>query len=136
MAFLAKADLSLSILVQELDEITRSDNAIVAQALSSAEAEMRSWLYDSYDVDDIFSKTGSSRHPVILQSGVDIAVWRIVAACQAGINLDDRETRYNNAIAWLRQVKKAENYADLPRRAETVQKHIGWGSKTKKVNSY
>ena len=136
MAFLEKTDLKLSILEDELDEIVRDDGTIVTQALSSAQAEIKAWLYDSYDVDAIFAATGADRHPVILQHGVDIAVYRIVAACQAGQNLDDRKDRYDVAVAWLKAVQRSKTYADLPRRETTVQTHIVYGSNPKRKNHY
>jgi phage gp36-like protein len=136
MAFLAKSDLKLSILVDELDEITREDATIVTAALSAAEAEAKTYLFDSYDVSSIFSASGTNRHQMVLQCCVDIAIYRIVAACQAGVDMNDREVRYKSAVSWLKAVQKTENYADLPRKVPTEQVHIRWGSKTKQPNSY
>lgn len=136
MAFLLKADLYSKILQDELDEITRSDDTIVANVLSSAESEMKVYLYDSYDVDAIFDQTGDDRHQLLVQIGADIAIYFLFARVQAGINIDDRKARYDRAINWLKAVKKSENYADLPRRESTVQTHISYGSNTKRDNYY
>lgn len=136
MAFIEKADLKLSILVDELDQIVREDDTIIDQAISAAEAEMRAYLYDSYDVDAIFSKIGDNRHQLLVKYCVDIAIWGIVAATQAGQDLEDRKSRYDRACAWLKMVRKMEDYADLPRRSATVQTHIRYGSGTKRNNYY
>lgn len=136
MSFLAKSDLSLSILLDELDEITRADSAIVTQGLSAAEAEARAYLYDSYDTEAIFAASGTARHAMVLQCCVDMAIYRIVAACQAGISMDDRKERYDAAKSWFKSVAKMENYADLPRRTVTKQVHIRYGSKDKRENYF
>lgn len=136
MAFIAKADFKLSILTDELDQIVREDDTVIDQAISAAEAEMRAYLYDSYDVDTIFAATGASRHQLLVKFCVDIAIWAIVASTQAGQDLDDRKARYDRAVNWLKMVKKMENYADLPLRESTVQTHIHAGSGTKRNNYY
>lgn len=136
MAFIAKADMKLSILTEELEQITRGDNTLIATAISAAEAEMRAYLYDSYDVDTIFAETGADRHQLLVKFCVDIAVWGIVAATQAGIALDDRKARYDRACAWLKMVAKMGTYADLPLREETVQTHIRAGYSSPKRNNY
>jgi phage gp36-like protein len=136
MPFLAKSDLSLSILTDELDEITRNTDAIVTEAIDSATGEAKTYLFDSYDTDAIFSATGSNRNSMVVQVVRDIAIYRIVGACQAGIDLTDRRERYEAAVAWLKMVKKQETFPDLPLRAVTKQVHIRYGSQPKRVNRF
>ncbi len=136
MSFLLKADLKLSILTVELDEITRADDALVTEAISRAESEARAYLYDSFDVDTIFAASGSNRHGMLMQCVVDIAIYRIVAGGQAGQQLDDREERYKAAIRWLKQTEKTEMYSDLPRRTATKQEVISYGSREKRNNYF
>lgn len=136
MAFLEKDDLKISILINELDEITRADDALITESNQRAEAEARAYLYDSYDVDAIFSATGSNRHGMLVQCVVDISIYRIVAACQAGIDLSDREERYMAAIRWLKMAQKSEMYGDLPRRTTTKQEVISYGSREKRNNYF
>lgn len=136
MAFLAKADLYLAILQDELDEITRADDTLVTAALSAADAELKTYLWDSYDVDDIFSETGTNRHQMLVRVGADIAIWFLVARVQAGQALEDRQLRYDRAIAWLKAVQKSQNYADLPRKEATEETKITYGSNTKRENHY
>jgi phage gp36-like protein len=136
MPFLIKSDLSLSILLEELDEITRADNAIITQGLSAAEAEARAYLYDSYDTEAIFAAAGTARHAMVLQCCVDMAVYRIVAACQAGIDMSDRKERYDAAKSWFKSVAKMTDYVDLPRRTATKQTLVQYGSKPKRGNYF
>lgn len=137
MPFITATDLHVSILADELNQIVRNDTTLISMAISAAEAEMRSYLYDSYDVDTIFSQTGEDRHALLVRHCVDIAVYGIVAATQAGQDLDDRKARYDRAIAWLKMVMKMGTYADLPTRPATEQVHIQSGNAwTKRNNHY
>jgi Protein of unknown function (DUF1320) len=136
MAFLNKADLFLTILEDELNEIVRSDETLIASACSAAVAEMKIYLNDSYDVDTIFTRTGAARHQLLLNLGADMATYFIVARCQAGQDLTDREARYKRAVATLKAFQKSETYADLPRRATTVQKQVSFKSNPKRGNYF
>lgn len=136
MAFLVKNDLKASILLDELDEITRGDDTTVSQALLAAEAEMRQWLYDAFDVDTVFAATGANRHALLIQYGADLAIYYLVASGQSGQDFDDRKSRYDRAITWLKSAAKTELYADLSRRAETKQNHITFGSNKKRSNYF
>lgn len=134
--FLTKPDLYPKILQDELDEITRGDDTLVNFALNAAEAEMRSWLYDTFLVNDIFAETGDNRHALLLDIGADIAIYLIVARVQAGQDTADRQARYDRAVAWLKQSAKTELYNDLPRRESTQQNYISYGSLPKRSNRF
>lgn len=136
MAFLVEADLHTVILSDELTEITRGDNTVLESALSAAVEEMRTYLYDAFDVDTIFAETGDDRHRMLVKIGSDIAVWFLYARVQAGQSMEDRRQRYDRAINWLKQVQKSGMYADLPRRESTVQTHLSVGSNNKRNNHY
>ena len=134
--FLAKSDLFPIILEDELTEITRSDDVLITSSLSTAIAEMKTYLNDSYDIDAIFNSTGTDRHALLVQLGADIAVYYLVARVQAGQDVEDRRRRYDRAIAWLKMANKTKTYPDLPHRENTVQTHIYHGSNKKRSNYY
>ena len=134
--FIEKADLYQAILVDELNEIVRGDDTLITQTISAAVSEMKGYLYDSYDVDTIFSQTGADRHQLLVRYAADITVYYLVSATQAGQSLDDRKARYDRACRWLKMAKETENYPDLPRREETVQTHFVYGSGEKRKNHY
>lgn len=136
MAFIEKTDLYTKILEDELDEITRSDDTLILQAADSAVSEMRGYLFDTFDVDAIFSQTGANRHALLVDLGADITIYILVSRLQAGQSIDDRQQRYDRAKTWLRQASKTEFYNDLPRRTATQQTHISYGSLPKRNNRY
>jgi phage gp36-like protein len=114
MAFIEINDLYGSIREEELDTITRNDDTIVNYGIDAAISEMKSYLIPTYDVNQIFSKTGKSRHALLLNFGIDIAIYIIVATALPGQNLEDRRARYKRSIDWLKQLKDGEVTSDLP----------------------
>jgi phage gp36-like protein len=120
----------------ELEEITHGDSSIVTTCLSVAESEARSYLHDAFDVATVFAATGEDRFPMLVQVVADIAVYYVVARCQAGSYLEDRMARYDRAIRWLKMVARSELYTELPRRSSTVEKKVLFGSNRKRRNYY
>jgi Protein of unknown function (DUF1320) len=135
--FIDKTDLFTLILEDELDEITRADNTIVLASIAAAEAEVRAYLYDSFDVDIIFAKTALARNQMLVNIVANIAIYHICARCQAGQDLAYRTDRYDRAMSIIKQTIKTEYYPDLERRPLiTAQKHIMYGGATKRSNRY
>jgi hypothetical protein len=97
---------------------------------------MRGYLYDTFDVDTIFAQTGDNRHALLVDFGADITLYLLVSRLQAGQSIDDRKDRYDRAKTWLRSASKTEFYNDLPRRPETQQTHISYGSLPKRNNRF
>jgi phage gp36-like protein len=87
-------------------------------------------------VDAVFGATGTDRNPLLVQYGADLAIYYIVARGQGGQDFDDRKSRYDRAINWLKAAAKTDLYADLPRREETAQTHITYGSNPKRSNYF
>ena len=136
--YIEKSDLHSYILADELYEITRGDDVVVNAAICAAVQECRGYLYDSFDVQAIFIRTGRNRNSLLIQLISDMAIWKIVAACQAGINHNDRLARYEQAVKYLRMVAKTEIYADFPRRIKSVtaENKVMFESNPKRGNYY
>jgi phage gp36-like protein len=134
--FITKADLLTYIIEEELNEISRNDNGLIDACIISAIGEARGYLYDSFDVNTIFSQTGSNRHAMLIRCISDIALYDLVSRCQIGQLIDDRKSRYDRSVGWLKAVAKTDIYADLPRRPATSQTHIKFGSNTKRNNYF
>jgi phage gp36-like protein len=138
MAFISKTDLGSKILLAELDQITGGDDNLINQAIDSAQAEMRSHLYDWYDVETIFSKTSTERNQLLVDLLSDMAIYRLVARVQAGQDVEDRRARYKRAIDWLKLATKPANsadkiYPDLPlRETGTAENKINYSSNPKR----
>ncbi len=138
MAFIDKTDITKSLHLEYLDEITRNDDLIVNANIDAAEAEMKAYLANIYDVVAIFSKTGSYRNALLVEFNVDIAIYNLVDIDRPGIDMEDRRARYKRAIDWLKQVRDGNLSADLPLlENDEEKKHpVQWGSKPKRNNHY
>ena len=141
MAFIDKSDITKVIVEEELNEITRNDEAIVLNAISTAIAEVKSHLFDWYDTELIFAKTEEERDSLLVQFTVDIAIYNIVAILQAGQDVDDREKRYKRAISWLKAASKPLDskdriHPDLPKREKSKTSKVSASSRPKRNNYY
>jgi phage gp36-like protein len=112
--FVEKTDLIKEIRLEELNQITRNDDTLITYSCDVAISEMKSYLYPTYNVNSIFSATGTSRHPLLLNFGIDIAIYILVATALPGQDLEDRRARYKRAIDWLKGVNKGDISTDLP----------------------
>jgi phage gp36-like protein len=117
--FIELTDYDASIHREILDALTREDNAIVEICEDRAIAEMRGYLSRRYDVDAIFSATGSNRNQLILMMAIDMAVYHIFCIHNPQKISQTRKDRYDRAKEWLKQVADEEIGVDnaplLPR---------------------
>lgn len=141
MAFISKADIIKVINEDELNEITRNDDAVIEHAISTAIQEMKSHLYNWYDTDTIFDKAGDERDKLLVRFAVDIAIYELVGLGQAGQDFEDREKRYKRAISWIKAASKPVDHRDrihpdLPKRDSTITSMIDSRSRPKRGNYY
>jgi len=96
-----------------VDVISIGDETLLTAAIDGAQAEAKGYL-TAYDVDAIFTATGSNRNALLLIFVKDIAVWHFINICNAGTSLEFRRSRYNSAIDWLKAVQKGNVTPDFP----------------------
>jgi phage gp36-like protein len=137
MAFLNQSDLASAIYGYQVEQITEGNDAIVLQAIEAAVEELKSFLSDTlYDVNAIFSATGTNRNALLLAHAKTIAKWYIVELCNADIIQEQAKERYDRAIAWLTKLSKGTvTMGSLPSVAiGTTQNELdtfGYGSRVK-----
>ena len=140
MAFIEKTDLYSAIRQEELQQITRGDDALIYFAIDSATAEIKSYLsYGYFDVNFIFAQTGNNRNKLLMNYLIDITLYIMVSVALPGQDLEDRRARYKRAIDWLKSVKNGEIYTDLPKitvSEEATAKPRGAVGKHDKRNNY
>jgi len=69
--FISLTDYDASIHNEILDAVTRYDDGIVEICEDRAITQMRSYLKGRYDVDAIFSASGTARNQLILMTAID-----------------------------------------------------------------
>lgn len=113
MAYLTIEELKTHLYKDNIDVITRGDDTIVVSAIDSAIQEAKGYLAH-YDREAIFEATGGERNALLHIFVKDIASWHLVNLCNAGTDLQLRESRYLRAIDWLKGVQANKVNPDLP----------------------
>ena len=139
MAFILKTDILKAIRSEDLEQITRGDDTVVDYGIDVAISEITSYISEHYNTALIFSQTGTSRHALLLNFGVDIAVYIIVSAVLPGQDLEDRRARYKRALDWLKELNKGNIVSDLPKSTppeDSPNTRGAVGTHTKRNNYY
>ena len=127
-AFINIEDYDASIHREILDSLLRADSEnydpqIIEICEDRAIAEMTSYLNKTYDVNAIFSATGSDRNALILMFALDITIYHIFCQHNPYKISQIRQDRYERAIEWLKGVMKGDiTIADAPRLPEEEEK--------------
>ncbi len=124
--FAEKNDLKNNIYQYQIDQITEGDDSIVLQAIETAIDEVKSYLEPNdkkeyldgrlrYDVNAIFSATGSDRNALILNHVLTVSKWYIIDLANVDILYEMAKERYDRSISWLKKLNKGEvNLSSLP----------------------
>ena len=110
-------------------------------AIDAAIEEVQGYL-TKYDTGKIFAARGKERNPILLLFVKDIAAWHFCNICNAGVDIEMREKRYDRAIEWLRNNQNRQN-PNLPAAPEQPGRqecrHCGemaFGSNRKRDNHF
>ena len=136
MAYINAVDYDLQIQDTNLQQIINNNEAIRDSANVLAEAEMRSYLIQKYDVDAELSKTLTDRDPQILQTTIDIALFHLHSRIAPRNIPDLRVQRYENAIDWLKMCATGQLTPKLEVIDPKQGRRIRYGGNTKNVNQY
>jgi phage gp36-like protein len=137
MSFITNTDLLTAIYQEQLDAITREDDAIPQFGIDAAVEEMKGYLSPKYDTDKIFAKEGTGRNNLLVTFCRDIAVYHIINLSNPGVDYKSKEARYNRAVEWLKHVQSGKvNPPDLDLNTEEEDNEILMSSNTKRTNHY
>lgn len=114
MAYLTPTELQTHLYQEQLNIIVRNDESIILAAIDAAIDEAKGYL-TAYDRERIFASEGGQRNALLLTFVKDIAIWHLIGLCNAAVQMDYREGRYNRAVQWLRDVQRGAASPDLPR---------------------
>lgn len=123
--FLTKPELKSVIYAYQIDQITEQDDDIIDMAITAATDEAKSYLRPNnkkqwidgrplYDVDTIFTATGTARNSLLMEMVKSIAVWYVCRLCNVDMIYDNLKDRYDRSIEWLKRVNKGEVTLDAP----------------------
>lgn len=114
MNFLTTDDFKAVCDTQTLTVINQNDTDNLDRAERYAIEEVSSYLRTRYDVTTAFAKTGTQRNGYLVMIVADVALYHLVSWLPKRIGFDIRETRYNQAISWLKDVQSGKATPDLP----------------------
>lgn len=114
MTFLSTDDFKAVCDSQTLNVINQADPDNLDRAECYAIEEVSSYLRTRYDVAATFSMSGQQRNGYLVMIVADVALYHLVAWLPKRIGFEIRETRYNQAIAWLKDVQSGKATPDLP----------------------
>ena len=141
MAYLEIEEMTTHIYEEDMDVISHGDDAAMMSAIDAAIEEVQGYL-TKYDTGKIFAARGKERNPILLLFVKDIAAWHFCNICNAGVDIEMREKRYDRAIEWLRNNQNRQN-PNLPTAPEQPGRqecrHCGemaFGSNRKRDNHF
>lgn len=138
MAFLSINEMKTHLYNESVDVVSRGDDTIMQAAIDAAISEARGYL-SAYNTTATFSASGSRRNALLLTFVKDIAAWHFLVLCNAGVELELRQDRYDRAIAWLKAVQRGDVSADLPAPTPDEESAAGviiYGSNPKKEQHF
>ena len=120
--FLETEELKSVIYDYQLNEITEADADIPVMAINAAIQEMKSYLNPGnqslyrdgrkrYDVEAIFSATGTDRNALILELCKSISTYYICRIANVDIIHEKVQKMYDRAIDWLEKVSATGKHA-------------------------
>jgi phage gp36-like protein len=123
--FITTTELKTVAYKYQIDEITENDDDIAAQAIAAAIEEAQGYMRANnkreykdgrllYDVDAIFSATGTNRHALLLEMTKSIALWYLVRLANVDMLYEQVKERYDRAITWFNKVNKGDVTLKLP----------------------
>ena len=107
--FISKDDITNDGIHSEiLDALTRYTDTTVDDLILVAVDETAGYLTSRYDVNTIFSQTGTNRNATLKQKVIDIALYHIHSRANPNVLPEIRMKRYDDAIDWLMGVQRGQ----------------------------
>lgn len=114
MAFLTDSDYKSLICDEDLDIVIQSDIDVRAKAELMGIEQMKGYLNQRFDTTAIFAATGDDRNHLVVMYLVDIALYHLYSNLPNRLGLEQRRTRYEDALKWLKDVSNGLVTPPLP----------------------
>ena len=117
--FIEKSDLGSVIYNYQIDQITDNDDSKVTQAILAAIDEVKGYLTENnktehldgrlrYDVEAVFTATGTDRNALLIRHCITVAKWYLVEICNADVIYETAKERYDRATDYLKKLAKGD----------------------------
>ena len=111
--FLEKAELNTVATDEIINKIINNNDAIVEDIILESIDVIATYLYQYFDTDTIFSKTGHNRNRTVLKHLKGIVIYEIYTRRTKQMN-EVAKSRYDEAMLWLEKVSEGKIKPPLP----------------------
>ncbi len=111
--FLEKAELNTVATEEIINRIINNNNTIVTDIIDESIDLMSTYLYEYYDTENIFNKTGTNRNKTVLKHLKGIVIHEIYIRRTIEFN-EVAKSRYDEAMLWLDKVSEGKIKPPLP----------------------
>jgi phage gp36-like protein len=108
MEYITTTDMAKAIKADMLSELLDGDNTVITAAADEATAKAKEYLSGRFDVATEFAKTGTERHPLLVNYVVDIAIYNIWRYIDPVAIPAPRKAHYDEAMEWLKGAMKGD----------------------------
>jgi len=128
--FVSSTEMKSVLYQYQMNQIAENDNSIIEQGILAAVTEVRGYFeaanarretagltqqqynaWKIYDVDAIFSATGTERDPFVMRMVQRVAAYNICELSNVDIIYDHVKERYDNTILTLEKIAGMGDYA-------------------------
>lgn len=111
--FLEKSELKTVATDEIINKIINNDDSIVTDIILESIDVVSTYLYQYFDTETIFSKTGDARNKTILKHLKGIVIYEIYTRRTKIMN-EVAKSRYDEAMLWLEKVSEGKIKPPLP----------------------
>ncbi|MDV6170222.1 phage protein Gp36 family protein [Flavobacterium sp. DG1-102-2] len=113
MAFLEKEELRTVATMEIVNLITNNNDTIVTEVIDESIDVMSGYLFQYFDTDVIFSRTGDDRNKTVLKHLKNIVMFEVSIRrkCPISKYIEDGK---NEALLWLEKVSEGKIKPPLP----------------------
>lgn len=104
---LLPTDLKTHLYNEQITAISRNDETLIVDAIDAAEGEAKGYM-SRYDIDTVFGAVGTARDKTLLMWLKDMATWHFITLANANADMEFRESRYNQGVAWLKNIQSGK----------------------------
>ena len=109
----------------QVEQITGGDEGIALSAISTAQAQVRSYLATRYDCDAVFAARGAERDALVLHLVKTLAAYHLVRLANPDAIYERYRDDYRDALDILTRLGDGTSVADLPRLETTSGQPAG-----------
>lgn len=114
--FLEQAELKTVATEEIINKIINNDDSIVEEIILESIDVVSTYLYQYFDTESIFAKTGNERNRTVLKHLKGIVIYEIYTRRTKIMN-EVAQSRYDEALLWLEKVSEGKIKPPLPMRA-------------------